>query len=216
MKTIRLLLADDHEVLREGLRVLLEQEPDLEVVGEVGDGRSAVGLARELAPHVVVMDIGMPDLNGVEATRQILSEGKGTRVLCLSVHREGSVVGAMLEAGAHGYVLKTSAGRELVEAVRAVAAGDSFLSPAVASYVLSQHVRGEGGEASGAFGDLTPREREVLQLIAEGHHSKGAARHLGITSKTVLAHRENIMKKLDIDSVPGLVRYALREGISEL
>jgi DNA-binding NarL/FixJ family response regulator len=216
-KTTKVLLADDHAVLREGLRALLEQEPGMEVVGEAADGRTAVALTTDLRPHVVVMDIGMPDLSGVEATRQIAALSSGPRVLCLSVHREASMVQAMLEAGASGYLLKTSASRELLDAVRAVAAGETYLSPPIAGQVVSRHVRGGGSPPTGgAYGDLTPREREVLQLIAEGKHTKAVARELGISPKTVLAHREKVMKKLDIDSVAGLVRYAIREGVSEL
>ena len=216
-RTTKVLLADDHAVLREGLRSLLELETGMEVVAEVADGRRAVEVARELRPDVVVMDIGMPDLNGVEATRRIVSGSDRTRVLCLSVHKEASLVQAMLEAGATGYILKTSASRELVQAVRAVAGGQTYLSPPIAGQVVSRHIRGEGSPPNdGAYGDLTPREREVLQLIAEGNHTKAVAKELGISPKTVLAHREKVMKKLGIDSVAGLVRYAIREGVSEL
>ncbi|MFO8175306.1 MAG: response regulator transcription factor [Longimicrobiales bacterium] len=213
---IRVLLADDHNVLREGLKALLDREPDLTVVGEAANGRDALRLAGELYPDVVVMDIGMPDLNGVEATRRIGGDVPGTRVLCLSVHSEASMIHAMLEAGARGYILKTGAGRELVHAVRVVARGETYLSPSVTSTVVAQHLGGSGPESPAAYESLTAREREVLQLIAEGNHTKGVAKRLGIRPKTVLVHRENIMRKLEIDSVAGLVRYALKEGVCEL
>lgn len=213
---IRVLLADDHPILREGLRALLEREPDIKVVAEASDGRGAVRLAGEFLPNVVVMDIGMPDLNGVEAARRIVEEFPDTEILCLSVHTEAPIVHAMLEAGARGYVLKTSAGKELVHAVRVVARKEVYLSPPIASTVVARHIHRTSDGPVGTFRDLTPREREVLQLIAEGHHTKGVAGRLGIRPKTVLTHRENIMKKLDVDSVAGLVRYALQEGVTEL
>lgn len=216
MKKIRILLADDHSVLREGLRALLEKEPDMEVAGEASNGRDAIAKTWELAPDIVVMDISMPDLNGIDATRQIMAASSRVRVLCLSVHREKQMVHAMLEAGATGYLLKTSAGKELVEAVRTVTAGSTYLSPPVAEDLVNHHVRGEGSNNRCAFLVLTNREREVLQLIAEGHHTKVIADRLGISPKTVLVHRENLMKKLEIDSIASLTRYALQEGIAEL
>lgn len=213
---LRILLADDHNVLREGLRALLEQDPELEVVAEAPDGRTACRLARELAPDVLVMDVGMPDMNGVEAARKIREELPSVKILCLSVHREPAIVHAMLEAGARGYILKTSAARELVQAVRVVAADETYLSPPIASMLVARQVTGEADDPGGAYQNLTPREREVLQLIAEGAHTKRVAATLGIKPKTVLAHREKIMRKLGVDSVPGLVRYALQEGVAEL
>jgi DNA-binding NarL/FixJ family response regulator len=215
-KKIRILIADDHNVLREGLCALLEQEPDMEVVGGAADGQEAIEKTRELSPDVVVMDIGMPDLNGIDATRQIVADLFTARVLCLSVHRERQLVQAMLQAGASGYLLKTSARKELIDAVRTVASGETYLSPPIASDVLARHVRGEGTGKSGAFAVLTEREREVLQLIAQGLHTKIIADHMHISPKTVLAHRENCMRKLEIDSIAALTRYALREGLCEL
>lgn len=215
-ESIRVLLADDHNVLREGLRSLLEREPDIQVVGEAADGRTAVRLFEELAPDVVVMDIGMPELNGIEATRHITSDRFGAKVICLSVYEDAAMVHAMLEAGASGYLLKTSAGEELVRGIRTVASGAIYLSPGIARQVLERGVWTNGSSSPEAFKLLTPREREILQLIAEGHQTKATAKRLGIRPKTVLAHRDNIMKKLGIHSVADLVRYALREGISEL
>jgi DNA-binding NarL/FixJ family response regulator len=214
---IRILLADDHNVLRQGLRIMLELEPDMDVVAEVADGRAAVKKARELVPDVVVMDIGMPDLNGIDATRQIMAGLVNSRVLCLSVHRERQLVQAMLEAGASGYLLKTSVRDELIRAVRTVASGETYLSPPITSDVVAHHVRQEGTrDKKCAFAVLTEREREILQLIAEGHHTKIIAGRLHISPKTVLLHRENCMKKLGIDSIASLTRYAIREGIVEL
>jgi DNA-binding NarL/FixJ family response regulator len=215
-KKIRLLVADDHNVLREGLANLLEHEPDMEVVGQAATGREAVEMTRGLTPDIVIMDIGMPDLNGIDATRQIMGDLFRCLVICLSVHREKQLVNAMLAAGASGYLLKTSARRELVEAVRTVASGETYLSPPIASDVVNHHVRGEGTNKNCAFAVLTEREREVLQLIAEGLHSKMIGDRLHISPRTVLAHRENIMRKLNLDSVVALTRYALREGLSEL
>ncbi len=215
-ESIKVLLADDHNILREGMRSLLEQEPGVQVIAEAADGRAAVRLCEELAPDVVVMDIGMPELNGIEATRHITSDLFGAKVICLSVHEDAGTVHAMLEAGASGYLLKTSVGEELVRGIRTVASGAIYLSPAISRQVLERHVWTKGKPPPEAFKLLTPREREVLQLIAEGHQTKAAAKRLGIRPKTVLAHRDNIMKKLGIHSVAGLVRYALREGISEL
>jgi DNA-binding NarL/FixJ family response regulator len=216
-KKIRVLLADDHNVLREGLRSLLQQEPDIDVVLDVADGRTAVNETQRLAPDVVVMDISMPGLNGIDATRKIAGDLFNAKVLCLSVHREKSLVQAMLEAGASGYLLKTSAADELIQAVRTVAEGGMYLSPPIAGDIVEQQFRSTGtGNRSTAYTELTEREREVLQLVAEGCHTKEIADRLHISPKTVLAHLENMMRKLDVDSIASLTRYALREGISEL
>ena len=216
MKTIRVLLADDHKILREGLRALLDQQPDMAVVGEVDNGRDAVRQVAELMPDVAIMDIGMPDLNGIVATKQIKADENEVQVLCLSVHRETHLVTSMLEAGASGYLVKTSAAQELIEAVRTVASGQTYLSPSVAKDFVSHHVRGKSDEASSSYTDLTKREREILQLIAEGLHTAAIADRLHISSKTVLAHRQKIMDKLGLDSTVALARYALRKGIVEL
>lgn len=214
---IRILLADDHDIVREGLRSLLEREPDMDVVADVADGRSAIRVTRELRPDVVIMDIGMPDLNGIDATRQIVADLGTAKVLCLSVHREKGLVTAMLQAGARGYLIKTHATKELVEAVRSVAEGNTFVSPQVAGALVDHLVQAGGpGAEAGARPQLSTREREVLQLIAEGHHTKEIASRLHISPKTVLAHRESLMRKLGVDSVVALAKFALREGISQL
>ena len=215
-KRIRVMLVDDHVLLREGLRALVEMEPDMVVVGEADNGRDAVEMVRELTPDVVVMDIGMPELNGIDATRQLQGRRTNVSILCLSVHREKRLVAAMLEAGAAGYLLKTSARTELIEALRTVASGETYLSPPIAGDIVEHHLRDRTHGKRGAYTALTDREREVLQLIAEGHHTKAVADRLNISPKTVLTHRENMMKKLGIDSVSGLTRYALREGLAQL
>ena len=215
-KTIKVLLADDHEVLRDGLQSLIEGQADMEVVAAVGTGRSAVRIAGKMRPDVVVMDIGMPDLNGIDATRQIVGDSSNVKVLCLSMHKEQSMIGSMLRAGASGYLVKNCAGRELVTAIRTVASGETYISPMVAGDLVQEYVRGRPEPDGSVYADISEREREVLQLIAEGHHTKMIADRLHISPKTVLAHRENLMKKLGIDSIASLTRYALQQGISEL
>jgi DNA-binding NarL/FixJ family response regulator len=212
--TIRILLADDHAMLRDGLRSVLSREGDFEVVGEAADGRGAIDLCRTLAPDVVVMDVGMPDLNGIEATRQIRAESPRSRVIALSTHSDRRYVLGMLEAGASAYLVKVSAYDELRQAVRAVAGGRMYLSPQIADLVVDARVAASPSQARKE--PLAPREREVLQLIAEGHSSREIARRLHISSHTVETHRRNIMQKLDLHSVADLTRYAIREGITPL
>ena len=213
----RILLADDHEMLRSGLRVLLAAEPGMEVIAEARDGRTAVRLAAEMSPDVVVMDIGMPDLNGIEATRQIKgANGQGPKVVALSAHSDERYVQEMVRAGASAYVLKDSAFEELAKAVKVVADNKMYLSPSVAHVVLDDYARdkqGTGGAAS-VFNRLSPREREILQLLAEGKATKQAAAHLNVSVKTVETHRRNIMVKLDIHSVAELTKYAIRQGLT--
>jgi two-component system response regulator NreC len=215
---IRILVADDHHMVREGLRALLESEPGVKVVAEAEDGRTAVRLAQELSPDVVIMDISMPDLNGVEATRQIRANlnGEGPKVIALSGHADRRFTTEMLKAGATGYIMKEAAFHELAVAVRAVVDNKVYLSPAVAGVVVEDHVNGgkEGGSPS--VDKLTPREREILQRVAEGKARKEIARDLRISIKTVETHRKNVMEKLDMDSVAALTRYAIREGLTSL
>ena len=214
--TIRILLADDHAIVREGLKSMLEREPDMKVIADVGDGRTAVKMAQQEQPDLVVMDISMPDLNGIEATSQIISELKRIKVICLSMHREKKFIGAMLRAGASGYVIKNDVTKELIGAIRKIMSGDMYLSAAIAGNVVNQFVRNNGPREKGAYTDLSDREREVLQMIAEGLSTKDIASKLDLSEKTISAHREHIMQKLGLHNVVELTRYALREGISQL
>ncbi len=212
----RIVLADDHELVRSGLRALLEKQGDLEVVGEVADGREAVRSARELEPELVVMDVEMPGLNGIEATRQIAAEVDGVRVLCLSMHSSRRFVEAAFEAGAAGYLLKDSATDELVRAIRTVLSGRTYVSPAVSDAAIGPLRRRGSPVGASAFTRLTGREREVLQLLAEGCSTEQIATRLHLSPKTVYYHREQVMEKLGIRSVAGLTRYAIEEGLTSV
>jgi len=213
-KKIRVLLADDHAVLRDGIRALLEDEPDILVVGEAEDGRAAVDEARKLSPDVVIMDIGMPLLNGLEATRQIKRDTPETRVLILTMHENPEYVPQVLSAGGSGYVLKQAAGKELVLAIRAVAQGEAQFSPSVARTLADLYLQSLEAEAiHDPYDDLTPREREVLQLVAEGFSSRKIAETLNLSVKTVKTHRLHLMQKLGLHDRAELVRYAFQKGI---
>jgi len=211
-----ILLVDDHQVLRQGLRQLLSHEADMHVVAEAANGRDAVRLAAEHSPNVVVMDISMPDLNGIEATRQILNKAPAAKVIALSAHADHRMVAEILKAGAMGYTLKESAYEELVLAIRAVRAGKIYLSSRLVGSVVDHYVRRDGDGENGAFAKLTPREREVLQLMAEGKSTKEVAAGLTVSTKTVETHRRQIMEKLDLHSVAELTKYAIREGLTSL
>lgn len=214
--TLRILLADDHRIVREGLSVLIGKQPGMEVVGTALDGREAVRLARELAPAVVLMDVAMPGMSGIEATRQIAAELPEVRVICLSMHAERRFVSAVLEAGAAGYLLKDCAQEELAEAICQVAAGHSYLSPAVAATVVEDYAAHLSGGAGADASPLSGREREVLQLLAEGRSTRDIAQLLHLSPKTVGSHRERIMRKLGIDSIAGLTKYAVRHGLTSV
>jgi len=215
-KKIRVLLAEDHQIVREGLRRLVAGEPDMEVAGEAADGRAALREAERTKPDVVIMDLSMPALNGIEATRQIAGRPGAPRVICLSMHNEQKMVSAMLQAGAAGYLLKSCASRELAEAIRTVASGKTYLSPDVAGQVVDAFVRTRLAPKGSVFGQLTDREREIVQLIAEGPSAKEIAARLSISQKTVLAHRLHVLKKLSLHSDAELTRYALKQGLTEL
>jgi len=213
MKT-RLLLVDDHAVVREGLCAILAMEPDLVVAGEADDGRVALDMVRQVMPDVVVMDIGMGSLNGIDATRQMVRDNPKVKVVVLSMHSDESFVMAALAAGAAAYVAKTCASHELVLAIRAVASDRRYLCTDVASVVMNMATKGAVAPAATAFDSLTDREREVLQLVAEGHTSPQIAAELHISDKTVETHRHNLMSKLDLHSVAELTKCAVRNGLT--
>jgi DNA-binding NarL/FixJ family response regulator len=210
--TIKIIIADDHKIVREGLRALLSREPMMEVVAEAEDGRAALHLVEEHAPDVIIMDIGMVNLNGIEATRQITSEHPYVKVVALSIHADRRFVMEMLKAGASGYLLKDCAFEELAAAIRAVVKGQKYLSPRIAGVVVEEFVGGPK-VASPVFSILTAREREVLQLLAEGKTTRQIASHIHVSTKTVETHRQRIMKKLNLNSVAELTKLAIREGL---
>lgn len=214
--TIRVLIAEDHAVVREGFHHLLGVEEGLEVVGEARNGSEAVALALALAPDVVVMDIGLTGLNGIEATRRIVASGNGSRVVGLSMHTDERHVLEMLRAGASGYIPKDSDGAELVLAVRTVAAGGSYISPSLMRPLVENCIVHSAPAREGAWGRLSDREREVLQLLAEGMSVKEIAGRLAISGNTVHTHRRNLMRKLGLRGVAELTRFAIREGLTDL
>jgi DNA-binding NarL/FixJ family response regulator len=213
---IRILVADDHQIVRQGLRMLLAGESDMEVVAEADNGRKALRLAQELLPDVIIMDISMPDLNGIEATRQLLAHSQSIKVIALSMHSDSLFVMNMIKAGASGYLLKDCAMEELVKAIRTVVANKTFLSPGVSDIVIRDFVSGWQTTATSAFNVLSTREREVLQLMAEGKSTNQIADNLCVSVKTVEAHRKQVMNKLGIHSVAELTKYAIRQGLTSL
>jgi DNA-binding NarL/FixJ family response regulator len=214
--TIRVLLVDDHQMMREGLRALIEHEADVEIAGQAADGRTALDLVRTLSPDIVVMDVGMPHLNGIEATRQIQTHHPHVKVIALSTHADKRYVHHMLAAGAAGYVLKISAHQELLRAVRAVSRGTTYLSPEIAGSVVERSNNPQSGSEISAYSTLGAREREVLQLVAEGRTSAETAREMHISIKTVETHRRNILQKLGLQGTAALTKYAVREGLTSL
>lgn len=211
---MNILLVDDHQMMRDGLRAVLEKESDLHVVGEAADGRTALGLCATLRPDLVVMDIAMPELNGIEATRQLTAQHPRIRVVALSMNADRRYVVAMFEAGAWGYLVKSSASEELIRAIRAVANDEKYVSPSVASAVVDRFVLGARAPQKAPVSDLSPREREVLQLLAEGLTSKEIAQRLSLAVSTVETHRKQIMSKLELRSVAELTKFAIRAGLT--
>jgi DNA-binding NarL/FixJ family response regulator len=214
--SIRILLADDHKIVRDGLRVLLEKQSGIEVIAEAGDGRSTVQMVRELLPNVVIMDIAMPGMNGIEATRRIIEEVPAVKVIALSMHSDKRFVAEMLKAGASGYLLKDCAFEELDNAIRAVIANRTYLSPKIADIIIKDYTRLFPKTELSVFSILTLREREVLQLLAEGKTTREIASSLNISAKTVETYRKQLMDKLDIHNVAELTKYAVREGLTSL
>ena len=211
MHRTNILLADDHALFRSCLRNVIEQQHGMEVVGEAGDGREAIELARKLRPRVIVMDIAMPKLNGIEATRQIVDGNGHSRILALSMYRRDNYIHDILKAGAAGYILKTYPVEQLFQAIQTVANGQTYLPPEIADILISDYR--SGGKNNGSV-KLTGRQREILQLVAEGHTTKSIAYNLKVSNKTVESHRQQLMQKLDIHSVAELTRYALQEGLT--
>jgi DNA-binding NarL/FixJ family response regulator len=216
MGALRLLVADDHEIVRKGLKMILEAQPGWQVTAEAVDGRDAVEKAKELKPDITVLDISMPSMNGLEATRQILKNDEHSKVLILTMHEADPIIRDVLDAGARGYVLKSDASRDLVSAVNAVRSNKTFFTAKVAQMVLDGYLDKRKPAKEGvekADGRLTPRQREIVQLLAEGKSSKEVAVVLGVSVKTAETHRANIMRRLDCHSVSELVRYAVRNNI---
>lgn len=214
--SIRIMIADDHEIVRNGLRSLIEKELDMEVIAEADNGRDAVRIALELAPEVVIMDIAMPDLNGIEAARQIIAALPRTKVIALSMHADKRYVMEMLKAGAAGYILKDNAYEELARAIRTALKNHTYLSPQVTATVIGDYVQLALSTTGSAFSLLSVREREVLQLLAEGNSTAQIAERLCISVKTVETYRQHIIEKLDIRSIAELTKYAIREGLTSL
>ncbi len=215
MQPTRILIADDHKIFREGLRTLLTNQPGVEVIGEADNGRTTVAMAADLQPDVVIMDVAMPELNGIDATRQVASSCAQTKVLALSMHADSRFVTRMLTAGAHGYLLKDCAFEELTLAIQTVLDDDVYLSPGVAGVVV-RAMQSRVDELGTQAPELTPREREVLQLVAEGRTTRDIAGLLHVSVKTIETHRKQIMDKLELRSVAELTKYAVREGLTSL
>jgi len=210
MRKIRVLLADDHGVVRQGFRLLLSRHEDIEVVGEASNGREAVELCAKFSPDVVILDVAMPEMNGVEAARQIRQNCPGSNVLILTMHKDAIYLRESLRAGARGYLLKDSIDKDLIDAVRAVARGEGFLSPAVSATVLDDYQK----HVTNPLDLITARERQILQMLAEGKTSKDIASELNISIYTVDAHRSRILKKLGLRAIGDLVRFALQNGLA--
>ncbi len=213
---IRLILADDHKLFRDGLRSMLQSHKSIEIVGEASDGPSAVKLAIELRPEIVLMDVSMPDLNGIEATRKIIAENPTIKIIMLSMHSDRRYITEALRSGARGYLLKDSAFDEVLSAIRDCMAEKIYLSTRIADIVINDYISLARGADSSAFAILSAREREVLQLLAEGKSTKEIASQLNVSSKTIESHRKQVMDKLNLHSIAELTKYAIREGLTQL
>ena len=211
---VKVLIVDDHEIMRDGMSALLHKYSEFEVVGQAADGREALEMASQLKPDLVIMDVGMPNLNGVDATRQLLTQQPDLRVMALSTHSDGPVVAKMIKAGASGYMLKESAFEELIEGITALLEGKTFLCKKISKVVFSEYVGMITNPKTKNGDGLTGREREVLQLVSEGHTTREIAEMLKLSTKTIDSHREHIMEKLGIRNIAGLTKYAIREGLT--
>jgi DNA-binding NarL/FixJ family response regulator len=216
MKKIKIVIADDHKITRQGLRSLLEKEPDMEVVAEAEEGRTAVRLAAEIKPDVIIMDVSMPDLNGMEASRQIVNKLPAIKIIALSMHSDNLFVTEMLKSGVSGYLLKDCAFEELAGAIRSVMDGKMYLSPSISGLVVNGYLNRISGPETAGSEVLSGREREILQMIAEGRTTKQIALKLHISVKTVETHRRKIMVKLNIFNIAELTKYAIRKGLTAL
>jgi DNA-binding NarL/FixJ family response regulator len=214
--SIKVIIADDHKIMRDGLKSMLEKQRDIEIIAETLDGRTTVELAMKLKPDVIIMDVSMPDMNGIEATRQIIKKSPKIKVIALSMHSDKQFILEMLNAGASGYLLKDCAFHELINAIHSVASNRSYLSPEIADVMIKEFKHVISKESLSAFSLLTPRERQVLQLIAEGKTTKEIAYTLKVSTKTIETYRQQIMDKLDIHSIAGLTKYAVREGLTSI
>jgi two-component system response regulator NreC len=213
---LSLLLVDDHKLIRDGLKSLITKQPELQVVGEAGDGLKAVSLVKELKPDIVIMDVSLPELNGYDATRQIVSEFPDVKVIALSMHSDRRFVLEMLKAGANGYMIKDCAFEEITRAISAVSKGQTYLSPQVAGVIVGDFINQRGIQERTAISQLSEREREVLKLLAEGHSTKEIASKINLSIKTIETHRKNIMDKLGIRNIAALTKLAIREGLTSL
>lgn len=213
---IKIILADDHKIVRDGLRTLLERESDMEVIAEAEDGRAVVNLAKQLSPDLVIMDIIMPGLNGIDATRDIIRKDPHIKVIGLSMHSDKRFVSGMFQAGASGYLLKDCAFDELATAVRTVVSNHTYLSPGIANIIIERQRERSSQSGSTTFTNLTTREREILHHLADGMSSRDISSTLDISVKTVQSHRQNIMRKLNINNVTDLIKYAIREGLTSM
>jgi DNA-binding NarL/FixJ family response regulator len=214
--SLRVLIADDHKLIRQGLRALLDKESNIEVIAEAGTGWETIRMVQDMSPDLVIMDVAMPDLNGIEATRQVIGINPNIKVLALSMYKDRRFIVGMLKAGASGYLLKDGAFEELVHAINIVAAGQTYLSPAAANTIVKEYIRQARDTDFSAFSVLTPREREVLQLLTEGHTVRQIATELSLSMKTIETHRKQMMDKLDIHSIAELTKYAIREGLTSV
>lgn len=216
MSVIKVLLADDHQVIREGLKMLLNASEGVEVVGEAESGRKVIDMLQKVSPDVIVMDVSMPELNGIDATARIRKEYPDVKILALSMHTDRRFIEGMLKAGASGYLVKDCAATELLSAIELVTTGEIYLSPKIAGKIVKRFLKQSSAQDEGAASSLSTREREILQLIAEGNDAKQIAFELCLSPKTVEAHRRNIMEKLNIHNVAQLTKFAIKEGLTNL